>query len=994
MLIGTNVFTGTRPRVGAKLLENHQAQIAKNCDLRSGELRARKNTSAVTSINGGPTVALDGGTIKTLFLYENQYLCSWDDVVHVVRGPVKGDSSARIYWTGDTADSGKPKMGYTPFSVTGTPPIRYPSNYYRLGIPKPAAAPTLVIDSSEVDQTEAEMSPGLGYQNWTAGNNAALSNDASGNLKVAYNGTNIPYAYRNFTVVSGAMYHVVMSTAEDGVAQYPQLTAGLSAAANQLADLDLRKTPTTDVDGTLDTYVIANGTTLTLTIFASLTAAGYALLGTASVKRVLNMSHAAVNVMTDDASAGTGAWTAVNSALAAVSVYSIGAGRDDNAISVTNSGALAGQAARTYAIPTVSGRTYKAAVKWIPFNVTTGNLLVGTTYGNGQYGSDALAATLGTCFIAGSGLSWEFNNTDDGWVSTNITPTNNTTWIALAATSGDPQFKKTGLSFSGTTNRFIATRFKRTSGVGWVNDLSAYYHTAGHGRSGSYYALSAVATAVQGEYVVVYWDMWQLQAGGNDWKDSTITGIEIDYVSTNGATWEVDWIAVGNPADLEVTFVATQSTAFITLTNSAESNALSYYVAPHVDQISGAILCDVADQFKRTYVYTYVSGIGEEGEPSDGASVDGICPGQAVSLSALSTGPAGPYNITHKNIYRSVTTSEGTTELQYVTQIPVATTTYSDSLTDSQLGEVLSTSNWVAPVDTLSNLTELSSSMLAGSDTAKPKDVWICEPFVPYSWPNRQAVNYDVVGMCGFGTSLAVLTKGVPYVATGTDPTALTLERMNIEQACAAQRSIARWGDLGVMYASPDGIMLLNASGAELISAPFLTAKEWAAYAPSSIHGYVHDGQYFGFYDTGSATGGFIFDPKESGAGFQEITTYATAGHVDLLSDSLYLVVGGSLVKWEGNSTLMTYTWKSKKYELPRHTNLAWGQVTAASYASLTLKVYADGVLKHTQTVTNSDPFPLPSGFLAKEWEFELSGTDVVTSAYLANSVAELRSVS
>lgn len=550
MLVGTNVFSGTAPRVGSKLLRNEQAQVAKNCDLRSGELRARKNTSSVTSINGGPTIALDTGTIRTIFLYENLYLWSWDDVVNIVRGPVEGDTSGRVYWTGDTADSTKPKMGYSSYSITGTPPVRYPAASYRLGIPKPAAAPSLALG-----------------------------------------------------------------------------------------------------------------------------------------------------------------------------------------------------------------------------------------------------------------------------------------------------------------------------------------------------------------------------AGGG---------------------------------------------------------------------------CAAADQVNRAYVYTYVSALGEEGPPSNPGTIASVCPGQTVDLSAMSTAPSGPYNVTNKNIYRSVTGTNGT-EYQFVAQIAVATTTYSDTKTDSQLGEVLPSTDWIPPVDTLTGITALSSGMLAGFSG---KDVWISEPFVPHAWPNRQAVNFDVVGLSGFGTSLVALTKGAPYIATGTDPSALNLEMVNIEQACVAARSIARFGESGVIYASPDGLVLINAGGARVLTEQYLTAKEWSSYKPDSIHGYVHDGQYFGFYDTGSVTGGFIFDPRENGAGLQDLTTYATAGHVDLLSDSLYLVVSGSLVKWEGNSTLLTHTWKSKTWELPRHTNLAWGQVTAKSYASLTCKVYADGVLKHTQTVTSNDPFRLPSGFLARDWELELSGTDTVTSAYLANSITELRNVS
>lgn len=400
--------------------------------------------------------------------------------------------------------------------------------------------------------------------------------------------------------------------------------------------------------------------------------------------------------------------------------------------------------------------------------------------------------------------------------------------------------------------------------------------------------------------------------------------------------------------------------------------------------------CDVAVQQARAYVEVFVTGLGEVGQPSDAGSISGVCQGQQVLITSLNANPAGPYNITNRRIYRSVTGTNGT-ESRFVVELPIATTSYTDTLLDSQLGEILESSTWLTPVNTLSRVTALSGSMLAALDSTNKKDVWISEPGIYYGWPNRQAVNYDTVDIVSIGTSMAVLTKGNPYIATGTDPTALTLEKMTDEQACSSARSVAPYGD-GALYASPDGLVLISQGGAPVITNNYLTQKEWEAYVPSSIHGYVHDKQYVGFYDTGSVQGGFIFDPRQdNGVGFTTTDVIATAGYVDVLTDALYLVVGGVLVKWQGNTTYLTYQWKSKVHELDRYTNFGWGRVIAASYASLTFKLYADGVLKLTKTVTSSDPFRMPGGYTAKSWEIELSGTDFVQFAMIATSIEELR---
>lgn len=396
--------------------------------------------------------------------------------------------------------------------------------------------------------------------------------------------------------------------------------------------------------------------------------------------------------------------------------------------------------------------------------------------------------------------------------------------------------------------------------------------------------------------------------------------------------------------------------------------------------------CDIANKVTREYAITFVSGLEEEGPPCVFVSLDAVCPGQTVNITSIPTPPAGPYNITHKNIYRSNTGSNGTA-MQFVAQISAATTTYDDSLLDAQLGEVLPSENWIPPVDGLSRITELSNGMLAGFSG---KDVWISEPGYPHAWPNRQTVNYDCVEICSYGTTMVVLTKGTPYIATGTDPTALTLEKVNIEQACVSARGTVRFGDSGVIYPSPDGLVMISQSGASVISENDFTQSDWQAFKPESIHAYVHDGRYVAFYNTGAATGGFIYDPSGK-IGLIKIDLYATAGYVDPLTDTLYLIVSGSLVSWQTSATNLIQTWRSRVNEVQQPVNFGWARVVAKTYSSLTAEFYADGTLRHTQVVTEPNPFRLPSGFLAREWEIKVYGTDVITSAHIANSVSELK---
>jgi hypothetical protein len=70
-------------------------------------------------------------------------------------------------------------------------------------------------------------------------------------------------------------------------------------------------------------------------------------------------------------------------------------------------------------------------------------------------------------------------------------------------------------------------------------------------------------------------------------------------------------------------------------------------------------------------------------------------------------------------------------------------------------------------------------------------------------------------------------------------------------------------------------------------------------------------------------------------------------------------------------------------------TNLGAAAIEAAAFP-VTVKIYADGVLKQTKTVTNRKPFKLKSGFKALEWQFEISGATEVKRLRAATSVSEL----
>jgi hypothetical protein len=381
----------------------------------------------------------------------------------------------------------------------------------------------------------------------------------------------------------------------------------------------------------------------------------------------------------------------------------------------------------------------------------------------------------------------------------------------------------------------------------------------------------------------------------------------------------------------------------------------------------------------RLYLVTYVSAWGEESAPSDPSLSVDVLVGQSVDMSAIPTAPTGAYNVLTKRIYRSVTGTNGTPYL-FVAEIPVAQSTYSDTIEAAALGEELPSLTYDMPPATLQGLVAMPGGVLAGF---VGYDLYFCEPYKPHAWPAQYSMTCDhkIIGLAVFDSTLLVLTDGTPYLVSGSEPAYYSMVKSELAQSCVSKRSIVS-GDGGAVFASPDGLFLIGGGGAKSLTTALLTRLEWQALNPETLHGYIVENQYIGFH----SGGGFIL-ALETG----DLTTLdwtASAGFYDTRLDTLFLIVNGGLVKFDQGAAI-PFVWKSKRFYSPRPLSMSAARVEAASYP-LTMLTYADGVLVDTATVASAEAFHLPGGFLANDWEFELRGSVDGYSAMLAQSMREL----
>jgi len=399
------------------------------------------------------------------------------------------------------------------------------------------------------------------------------------------------------------------------------------------------------------------------------------------------------------------------------------------------------------------------------------------------------------------------------------------------------------------------------------------------------------------------------------------------------------------------------------------------------------------------YVVTYYTTWGEEGEPSlPSANVTFDSTAISIAVSGLPTAaPTGAYDIAGIRIYRAATGIAGT-QYQFVAQAAWAGT-YTDTTATTDLAEVISTIGFTAPPTTMQGLIAMPNGIMAAYNGS---DLLFSEPYQPHAWPVSYmlSVNSPIMGLAAFGNSLVVATQDEPYLVTGMHPSAMTMQKLEVNQSCVSSRSVVDMGYYAA-YASPDGMVTVGNSGAQVSTLPLFTRAEWQALNPSSIHGYFSDGRYIGFYDAvaiGGVRGGFILDPNNPDFGVTWLSDWYVAGYSDSIDDSLYLITEyipamqtADIVKFD-SGIAKTTTWRSKMFVLPYPMSFGSAQIRGARFP-ITAKFYADGVLKHTKSVSNSDPFRLPSGFRATEWEIEISGSGTVYTIAMAQSMSELAQV-
>lgn len=480
-------------------------------------------------------------------------------------------------------------------------------------------------------------------------------------------------------------------------------------------------------------------------------------------------------------------------------------------------------------------------------------------------------------------------------------------------------------------------------------------------------------------------------------------------------------------------FPSTGSPYFNTLEN-LQNGAPGYLLGVPVPETAPTVEGPVGSDEARSYGYTWVNQFGEEGQLSPTTTLIGPAIGDYI----LGLTPPLPSDLEDRalasiNIYRTVTDTSGNAEFFLLANVPITQTTFADTVPDNVLANNLqlpSAGYSLPPVD-LQGVVQMANGIMAG--WSNEKEVWFSDPYIPHSWPSGYAVNVDapIVGLAAVGSSLAILTEGSPWMATGITPSTITFGKIAANEPCISRGSIVAAGE-GIYYASPNGLQLVNTSGTTSATQSIFQKEDWIGTNPYIFAAGKYSQAYVALLK-GSANfeNGIVIDhgayslvtlyPAKLNTPFTYLNLPGPLTNIynDELSGQVFFLAGGLVYQWnpETATSLLPYVWRSKDYRFPFDDQFSCGTVYFAIPPTVTIptpesktrntnqdqvydpetqyllmRVFADGrqvLVREIQV--SGEVFKVPSGFKATYWSFQFEGIVTVRYAEFATSVKELR---
>lgn len=376
-------------------------------------------------------------------------------------------------------------------------------------------------------------------------------------------------------------------------------------------------------------------------------------------------------------------------------------------------------------------------------------------------------------------------------------------------------------------------------------------------------------------------------------------------------------------------------------------------------------------QVSRAYVYTWLSAYGEESAPSPATVVNGYNGSPwTITTTPPPAGVTANRNLATQRIYRTVTATGGATTFFFVAELPIATTTYTDNITDAVVSGnvILASLYWSPPPADLIGISLLPNGIIAGF---RANEIWFCEPYRPHAWPVSYTipVEYPIIGLGVIGQSLIVCTTGNPYTCSGINPASMSLSRVASFEPCVARGSIVS-AATGVVYAGSSGLILAVPGQVAPVTRDIISRDQWMDFTSylnvPTLRAVALNGGYFCYgsvqfgcfestafdhssflqLDLTGASKGALIDFANPRVGYVEMSSNQPVVNVmaDHWTGEVFILKAGGVYWLDLNASEPpgTFLWRSKKMEAPNQRNFAalrvyWGLPTGVPAGNVPL---------------------------------------------------------
>lgn len=391
------------------------------------------------------------------------------------------------------------------------------------------------------------------------------------------------------------------------------------------------------------------------------------------------------------------------------------------------------------------------------------------------------------------------------------------------------------------------------------------------------------------------------------------------------------------------------------------------------------------------FCYTFVTTFGEESQPSPLTNSIPYSPGMTISITGM-VGSTQARAISAKRVYRSLTDGIGGTELYFIAEIPALSTSLDYVEGTYPIQEPLGTIDFDPPSDGIRGFTSMPNGIIAGFNG---RNVYFCEPYQPHAWPLKYnlVTDYNIVGLASFGSTLAVMTRGQPYIISGIHPDNMAMEKVEENLPCTSGRGIV---DLGyaAAYPSHDGLVLISQQGPKLITKGVFSRDDWQALQPTTMIAAQYEGYYAFIHQTTLGRRVGLIDLTGEQPFYMTCNVDGIDLSYDIETTRMFILGtdGRSIRRFDSpTGTPKTAVWRSKVFQIPYLTTYGVLRINTDKSAALTTSVnfYADGVLVDTINAMNSIE-RLAESSLADRFEVEVTTQNIVTSIEVAEGVQSL----